>query len=173
MPSAAAEDAPPRPTSDYGRSRYAQERLIDYFCRTRGGRGIHVRYAHTNTVEAGAVRRIAEKVLQGRSLGDNPETRLQVIALEDAVRMTHRALEHVACPPTAVNCCHPRVWTRRELAEEIHRRLGRGEVVFDAPFGGEDRSAYADTRRMIEWFAPPQVPVEIVIGRVCDAMGTS
>ncbi|MEA3364796.1 MAG: NAD-dependent epimerase/dehydratase family protein [Candidatus Hydrogenedentes bacterium] len=125
------EDAPCRPDSEYGRSRFAQERLIDYFCYCSGSRGIRVRYAHANTAERGKVRRIAEAILAGDSLGTNPDGKTQVIALEDFVRITVAALQKVETRPIAVNCCHPKVWTERELAAEIHRRLGKGTVVFE------------------------------------------
>lgn len=165
-PEPSAEDTPCRPNSDYGRSRYAQERLIDYFCASRGGVGIHVRYAHANSARRGLVRRMAEQVLAGKSLGADPDALLQVIALEDFVRVTVAATARAACPPAAVNCCHPRLWTRRELALELERRLGRGEVVFDAPQGGRERSACASADRMCEWFGPPTVPLDEVLDRV-------
>ena len=75
------------------------------------------------------------------------------------------AAGRAANPPVAVNCCSTRIWTQRELAEEIHRRLGCGEVLFDRDHGGTENSAYADTSRMVEWFGPPQMPVETVIER--------
>jgi nucleoside-diphosphate-sugar epimerase len=170
QPGAPAEDAPCRPTGDYGRSRYAQERLIDYFCVRGGKRGIHVRYAHANTASRGMVRRVAESVLAGSSLGPNPDAKVQFIALEDFVRVTLESLDHAASPPTAVNCCHPRVWTQRSLAEFVHARLGRGAVVFDRERGGEEHSVIADTRRMVEWFGEPRVSLDDVVDRVVAAL---
>jgi nucleoside-diphosphate-sugar epimerase len=169
-PEPSTEDTPPRPDSEYGRSRYAQERLIDYFCGRGGKRGIHVRYAHANWPEYGVVRRNAEAILEGRSLGSAPDARIQVIGYEDFVRVTHRAVEKLADPPPAVNCCHPHVWTQRELAEAIRDRLGRGKVVFDRETGGEDGSVYADVSRMIDWFGEPTVPVDAVINRVATSL---
>jgi nucleoside-diphosphate-sugar epimerase len=165
------EDFPPRPDNDYGRSRYAQERLIDYFA-FRGGRGaIHIRYEHSNSADSGIVRRTAEAILEERSLGDAPDQKFQIIALEDFVRVTASAADRVANPPAIVNCCHPRVWTMRELAEAIHRRLGRGRVIFDAERGGEDTSVHGDPTRMIEWFGEPAVDLDEVIGRACRSLG--
>jgi nucleoside-diphosphate-sugar epimerase len=169
-PHAPGEDAPCRPTSEYGRSRYAQERLIDYFCHRSGSKGIHVRYAHSNSAARGVVRRFAEKIIRGESLGPDPDARIQVIALEDFVRVTLGGLDHLASPPAVVNCCHPRVWTRRELADEIQERLGSGEVRFDRETGGEENSAYADVNRMLEWFGPPRVPLDTLLSRVVDAV---
>jgi nucleoside-diphosphate-sugar epimerase len=165
-PTAPREDAPCRPTSEYGRSRYAQERLIDYFS-VRGGRsGIHVRYAHANTARSGIIRSMAESILQGQSLGPHPNARIQAIGLEDFVRITKDSVRKVECPPTAVNCCHPRVWTRRQLAEEIQNRLGHGTVTFDREAEGVEHSVYADVGRMIEWFGEPQVSMDTLLERV-------
>ncbi|MDP6776041.1 MAG: NAD-dependent epimerase/dehydratase family protein [Candidatus Latescibacteria bacterium] len=165
-----SEDTPPRPDTDYGRSRYAQERLIDYFCQRGGKRGIHVRYAHANWAEYGVVRRTAEAVAEGGSLGTNPDAKIQVIGYEDFVRVTHLSVTRLSDPPTCVNCCHPRVWTQRGLAEALHERLGRGEVVFDRETGGEEQSVYADVSRMVEWFGEPTVSVEMVLERVVEAV---
>jgi hypothetical protein len=128
-----------------------------------------VRYAHANTAERGVVRRMTDSILKGDSLGDTPDARTQVIGLEDFVRVTQGCADRVTCPPTAVNCCHPRVWTRRELAEAIHERLGTGQVVFDRDSGGKDQSAYADAGRMVQWFGEPVVPPETLIARVADS----
>ena len=165
-PAPATEEAPCRPTGDYGRSRYAQERLIDYFCVRGGRKGIHVRYAHSNTAKRGVLRRMAEMILAGEGLGATPDARLQVIGMEDFARVTVAAAERAACPPAVVNCCHPRVWTRRELAEALREALGRGEVLFDRESGGLDTSAYADASRMVEWFGEPTVTPDELIRRV-------
>jgi nucleoside-diphosphate-sugar epimerase len=129
---------------------------------------IHVRYAHANTAKRGKLRRMAETIARGESLGPNPDERTQVIALEDFVRVTRLALDKAAVPPSAVNCCHPRVWTMRELAQELHRRLGRGEVVFDREEGGVDDSVTADPARMVDWFGEPTVDMDEVLGRVVE-----
>lgn len=162
----ATEDTPPRPDNEYGRSRYAQEKLIDYFSVRGGRKAIHVRYAHANTPKAGAARRMAEAILAGRSLGLNPDARMQVIAIEDFVRVTKEAVKHMTCPPTAIHCCHPRVWTQRELAMELHRRLGRGTVVFDREQGGLETSVFADASRMVKLFGEPRVSLDVVLGRI-------
>lgn len=169
----ATEETPPRPDTEYGRSRYAQEKLIDYFCVRGGRRGIHVRYAHANSPKAGAVRRMAEAILAAKSLGPDPDAKKQVIAIEDFVRVTKEAVKRMATPPVAVHCCHPKVWTQRELAEEIHKRLGKGKVVFDREQGGVENSVYADTKKMVDWFGEPTVAVEEVIERVVDDLKTT
>lgn len=165
-----SEETPCRPTNEYGRSRYSQERLIDYFCHRSGSRAIHVRYAHANSAESGVLRRYAEAIVAGESLGEDPDARVQVIGLEDFVRVTAAAADRVSHPPSVVNCCHPRVWTKRELAEALHSRLGRGEIVWGKQTGGLEDSAYATTDRMVEWFGQPQVPVETLLERVAEAL---
>ena len=170
-PELVTEETRCRPTSDYGRSRYSQERLIDYFCAAGGRRGIHVRYAHSNSADRGIIRRLADNILAGESLGSTPDARIQVIGIEDFVRVTVAALTRVTCPPCVVNCCHPRVWTHRELAQAIHDALGRGTIVFDVETGGLEQSSYADPSRMIEWFGEPSVSVEDLIRRAAEAAG--
>ncbi|MEA3336163.1 MAG: NAD(P)-dependent oxidoreductase [Chloroflexota bacterium] len=169
-PNLSSEETPPRPGNDYGRSRFAQEKLIDYFCWRGGKKGIHVRYAHANTEHAGLLRRMADTILAGKSLGPNPDARVQVITLEDAVRVTQAAVSRATCPPVAVNCCHPRVWTYRQLAETLQARLGRGEVIFDRESGGVEHSAYADVSRMLAWFGEPQVSLETMFERITQAV---
>ena len=170
-PEPATEETPCRPTSEYGRSRFAQERMIDYFCRKGNKKGIHIRYAHSNSAQFGTIRRFADAIDQAKTLGSGPDMKIQVIAIEDFVRVTHQALDHISEPPAIVNCCHPKAWSYRELAEAIHDRLGRGEVVFDCESGGHEYSTWADVTRMIEWFGPPQIPVETLIDRVVEDMG--
>ncbi len=167
-PDAPSEDTPCRPTSEYGRSRYAQERLIDYFAVRSGKKAIHLRYAHANTASGGVVWKTARKILAGESLGPDPDARIQVIAMEDFVRVTRKSVEFATTPPVAVNCCHPRVWSMRELAKVIQRRLPRGEVVFDRDTGGIENSAYADVTRMLDWFGDPTVSLDTVIDRAVD-----
>lgn len=161
-----AEDFPCRPTSEYGRSRYCQERLIDYFCMRSKSGAIHVRYAHANTAKNGVLRRFAETIVAEKSLGADPDARIQVIGLEDFVRVTAGAVRYLDRPPPALNCCHPRVWTKRELAEALQERLGRGRVVFDRSAGGENDSAYARADRMIDWFGEPKISAETLLDRV-------
>ncbi len=170
QPGAPAEDAPCRPTSDYGRCRYAQERLIDFFCNRGGRQGIHVRYAHANSATLGVIRSLAESILAARSLGPNPDSSIQVIALDDFVRVTREAADRVASPPALVNCCHPHVWTRRELAEAIQQGLCRGRVIFDRPSGGLENSVYADVSRMRDWFGEPQVSFDTMLARVLETL---
>jgi nucleoside-diphosphate-sugar epimerase len=167
-PTAPDEGAFCRPTTEYGLSRLAQEKLIDYFCMRGGTKGIHVRYAHANSAQRGVIHYMAECIVRGVSLGSKPDAFIQVIALEDFVRVTKEAVERLDAPPIAVNCCHPRVWTYRELAERIREELGRGEVVFDRESGGVEDSAYADVGRMLDWFGEPLVSLERMIQRVVD-----
>ncbi len=169
-PSPLVEEAGCSPTTEYARSRYAQERLIDYFCRSRGSKAIHVRYAHANDAENGRIRKMAVAIAAGRSLGSTPDERIQVIAYEDFIRVTAQAVEHAANPPAVVNCCHPRVWTIRELAETIHARLGRGRVAFDRETGGKEASVYGDCSKMVELFGAPGIGLDELIGRVVEAM---
>ena len=165
-PEPASEKTPCRPTSYYGHTRLAQERLIDYFCSSSGKNCINLRYAHVNSTERGVIRRFAELIIAGHKTGEYPDTKIQVIALEDIVRMTKEAVKHAANPPVNANCCHPRTWTHKELAQAIRKRLGQGKVLFNYKNGGEERSAYADVSLMIDWFGKPQVPLEILIDRV-------
>lgn len=165
-PEPASEITLCRPTNYYGHTRMAQERLIDYFCSSSGKNCINLRYAHVNSATRGVIRRFAEHILAGHKISEYPDTKIQVIALEDIVRMTREAIKLAAKPPIEVNCCHPRVLTQRELAEAIRIQLGEGKVLFDYKKGGEDKSAYADVSLMVRLFGAPKVPVETLIDRV-------
>ncbi len=160
------EETPCRPTSIYGQSRAAQEKLIDYFVWQGGSKGIHVRYAHANSAKRGMIRRLAETILRSESLGSYPDSRVQVISLEDFVHVTIASIERMDTPPCVVNCCHPQVWTTRQLAQAIHQRLGQGKVIFERAAGGVEHSAYAKVDRMIDWFGHPAIAPEQLIDRV-------
>src|SRR5699024_6495275 len=127
-----------------------------------------IRYAHGNTAESGILRRLAETIVAEQSLGPNPDERMQVIGLEDFVRVTADAVNHLDSPPAVVNCCHPRVWTKRELAEALRAQLGKGKVIFDREIGGEEESVYASSKRMLDWFGEPQVPLETLLKQVAE-----
>lgn len=162
----ATEDTPCRPYSEYDRTRYAQERLIDYFCKQRQGRAVHVRYAHANSEDSGILYRLCEDIVRGEPIAMGPDEKIQVIALEDFVRITISSVALVDNPPTLINCCHPRVWTVKELALELHRRIGAGSVEFTRNSGGEEESYYADPSKMIQLFGQPKVPLELLLERV-------
>ncbi|HKJ66924.1 MAG TPA: NAD(P)-dependent oxidoreductase [bacterium] len=167
-PAPFSETTPCRPDSEYGRSRYAAEKLIDYFLYHSGRKGIHVRYAHANSEQHGVIRHMAEDILAGWSLGPDPEAKIQMIGYEDFVRVTIRSLQYLDNLPAVVNCCHPRVWTRRDLAEAIRERLGAGKVIFDRESGGAENSVHGECRKMVDWFGEPEIPVETLIERVVD-----
>lgn len=162
------EASPCRPFGEYDRVRYAQERLIDYFCHVSGSRGIHLRYAHANSSGAGLLHRLCRQIIEETPFEEGPGERFQVIALEDFIRVTIAASDHLSDPPALLNCCHPRVWTLQELAGELHRRLGRGSVRFIRPSGGAEDSYIADPQRMIDLLGLPRVPLETVLERVVE-----
>jgi nucleoside-diphosphate-sugar epimerase len=169
------EDDPPRPApgradTEYALARLAQERLIDFLCAEAGSRCFHLRYYRSNTERGGALRAIAESVLAGRSLGDRPDERIQVIALADFVRCTVRAVDHLGPKPQRVNVVHPRIWTLRGLAERLREEMGAGEVVFDAEAGGAEASIWGDPVRMRAYFGEPQEGLDPLIERVCRAV---
>ncbi|GEM_PF-1139346 len=158
-----------RPNDEYGLARFAQEKLIDFLCDEAGSRVVHLRYYHANGPEGGLIRRMAEAIRDGRSLGGGPDERVQVIAMHDFVRCTLLAASRLDRMPRAVNVCHPRLWTRRELAERIRESLGCGKVIFDADSGGRENSTTGNPTRMLEYFGEPERDIEEVIDAVCEA----
>lgn len=167
-PAPFSETTPCQPDSEYGRSRYAIEKLIDYFIYHSGRKGMHIRYAHANSERHGVIRRMAENIRAARSLGPDPDAKIQVIGYEDFVWVTIRSLQYLDTPPAIVNCCHPRIWTKRDLAETIRERLGTGKVVFDRESGGAENSVHGECRRMTEWFGEPEIPVDTLIDRAVN-----
>lgn len=160
----------PLPDTEYALSRIAQEELINFLLNPTGCRALHLRYMHGNDERRGLIRRIAETVAKGESLGDAPDKRVQVIGLKDFVRCTATGPKVLANPSQIINVVHPRVWTMRELAERIHQALGRGDVVFDVERGGAEQSLTADPARMIEMFGEPQEDLDDLIERVAKAV---
>ncbi len=169
-PEPRAEDDLQRPNDEYGLARFAQEKLLDFLCDERGSRLVHLRYYHANTPESGQIRRTAELIKAGESLGPNPDERVQVIAMDDFIRCTVAAAERRHEMPRAVNVCHPRLWTRRELAQRIHQALGQGQVRFDRDAGGREHSTTGDTSLMLKLFGQPQGDLETLIDDVAAAV---
>jgi len=159
----------PRPHNDYAIARHAQELLIDFLCHEAGSRAVHLRYCRSNTANFGVIRHAADAVLAGRSLGTNPDEHTQVISLDDFVRCTVQAALHIDDMPGAVNIVHPTIWTNRSLAQELQKRMGKGEVVFSRETGGAEHSVWADPALMIQTFGTPTVDLDRLIDDVCDA----
>jgi len=162
----------PAPQGQYSLSRLAQEHLIDLLCKTAGSRAIHLRYARSNTVNFGVIRRMAELIRDARSLGNDPDQHTQVIGLDDFVRCTVSAIERIVTDeklPQAVHVAHPRVWRQRELADRIQAAMTGGTVRFDREAGGAVTSVWVETDLMIETFGPPEQDLEALI----DAVGAS
>ncbi len=165
-----SEDARPRPNSEYGLARFAQERLIDFLFDRTSSRVIHLRYFFGNTPDSGQLYRAACAIRDGRELEGLPEEKIQVIALEDFVRYTLRSAELLErAHSQTINICHPEVFRRRELAERIRTELGEGRVVFRSNTGGEEESLIGDTDRMLELLGPPVIGVDELIRRAAHA----
>jgi nucleoside-diphosphate-sugar epimerase len=167
------ETDPPRPHDDYALSRIAQEWLVNSLCERNGKRVVHLRYCHSNTVESGFIRRTAELVRDGISLGGTPDQRVQVISLGDFVRCTVAAIIERGRMPREVNIVHPRVWTHRELAEQLQAGMKRGSVMFDVEEGGQNQSIWGDPTLMLETFGQPQDDIDQLVTDVANAVASS
>lgn len=163
----------PAPDNQYGLSRLTQEKLINFLCEQHGSRSCHLRYAHANAPNCGAIRRIAQTIAAGDNLGSAPDQRMQVIGLSDFVRCTGEAAMRIGADdtlPREVHVVHPRIWRKRELAEHLHATLGRGLVHFEHESGGARSSVWADPSLMIQTFGPPQEDLDDLIARICAAV---
>jgi nucleoside-diphosphate-sugar epimerase len=164
------ESDPPRPVTEYGLSRMAQETLIDFLCRQHNTRAVHLRYYNANTTDSGLVYQMARTIRDGKSLGPNPDMLTQIIALDDFTRCSMIAMRGLDSLPRAINICHPRIWTMRELAERLRKLLDTGRVKFDCDKGGRELSVIGDPTLMLERFGLPTVSVEDMLGEICQAV---
>jgi len=160
----------PEPKGAEALACFTREAFLSHVCAERRTPAIHLRYFHANDETHGLVPGMARAIAAGRSLGGTPEARVQVIAIEDLVRCTIEGVNEAAVPAKVVNICHPRVWTMRELAETVHRVLGRGRVVFDTESGGAEASRTGDASEMERLFGPPRVPLQVVVERAARAV---
>ena len=166
-----SEQDAPRPDMEYGLARFAQEKLIDFMCDEADSRCVHLRYYHANTPESGMIRRFAELIARGESLGEAPDAYVRVIGMDDFVRCTVEAAKRVRNHlPRAVNITHPTLWTHRQLAERIQTSLDTGRVVFDREAGGADASVYGDPSLMLDTFGQPQQDLDALIEEVCASV---
>ena len=103
-------------------------------------------------------------------MGGDPETRLQIMAVEDAVRVTLESVTRMQATSTILNCCHPHVWSKRELATRIQDELGLGVVRFYETHAEQRKTASASAQRLCEWFGPPRISLENMIQRAIDTV---
>eukprot|EP00744_Colponema_vietnamica_P009759 GILI01013851.1.p1 GENE.GILI01013851.1~~GILI01013851.1.p1 ORF type:complete len:336 (+),score=77.53 GILI01013851.1:128-1135(+) len=156
--------------TELGRVKFALEKMLDYLCKSRGRRVIHLRYAPVESPQVGNILNIGEQIRSGKNLGPYPDLKLQILSLDDFVRMTRRSVDVVTGPSAdlygAVNICHPQVWTLRELSSVISERIGGGTTKFDREAGGDEFSTVGDTNRMLHLFGYPGVELDTLFDQI-------
>jgi len=157
------------PDTEYGRARMAQELLLQFLATQAETRCVNLRYYHSNAPDRGVLRKLADTILKGESLGDAPDQRIQVIGLDDFVRYTVLATESADRIPEAINICHPTIWTMRGLANRLRDILGEGDVRFDRDTGGTERSVIGNPAKVIELFGEPLQELTPLMEEVCAA----
>jgi len=156
------------PVTEYGRVRMAQEHLLNFLAAQAETRCVNLRYYYANSLEGGILLDMAEKILCGESLGNQPDMRLQVIGLEDVARYTVLAAEKADRLPEAINVCHPTIWTMRTLAQRLRDVLGEGEVRFSSESGGREQSLIGNPAKLIDLFNEPRQELTPLMEGICS-----
>lgn len=157
----------PRPDIEYGISRLAQEKLINFLCAEKGSGCIHLRLYHANAPGKGLLHFTAQQLLAGEAIGMAPAQKVQVIALEDVIDMTVRSQALIKDEPQAINICHPHIWIWQELVERMAASLSVNNISWGDPHGSVEGSYYGSAELMQKTFGEPQFNIDAMIDAVC------
>ncbi|MCK6454687.1 MAG: NAD(P)-dependent oxidoreductase [Alphaproteobacteria bacterium] len=163
-PGATEETAPIPPAGDYANSCVGRERMFQYFSGRHGTAGRLFRLNYAIDMRYGVLHDVASKVLAGQPI-DLTMGHVNVIWQGDANAIALRCLEHATKPTSPINVSGPETVAVRWLATEFGKLLGKKPLFT----GAEAPSGWVTcTRRMVDEFGPPRVPLQRMIEWTAD-----
>jgi nucleoside-diphosphate-sugar epimerase len=161
----ASEDVPPVPPSgDYANSCVGREHMFAYFSAQHGTPGRLFRLNYAIDMRYGVLHDVGRKVRDGEQI-DLGMGHVNVIWQGDANSVALRCLAHATTPTTPINVTGPQTLSIRWLAAEFGKLLGKAPKLTgkEAPTGWLN-----DSRRMVQEFGPPAVPLAKMIEWTAD-----
>ncbi len=163
-PGATEETQPVPPAGDYANSCVGRERMFQYFSGKCGTAGRLFRLNYAIDMRYGVLHDVASKVLGALPI-DLTMGHVNVIWQGDANAIALRCLRCATTPTTPINVSGPDTISVRWLATEFGKLLGRKPLFT----GTEAASGWVTcTRRMVEEFGAPSVPLQRMIEWTAD-----
>jgi nucleoside-diphosphate-sugar epimerase len=161
----ASEDVPPvPPPGDYAVTCAGRERMFEYFSAKYDTPGRLFRLNYAIDMRYGVLHDIGRKVRDGETI-DLSMGHVNVIWQGDANTVALRCLAHATTPTTPINVTGPETIEVRWLAGEFGKLLGKSPKLT----GKEAATGWLnDSRRMVEEFGPPSVPLATMIEWTAD-----
>jgi len=161
----ANEDVPPiPPPGDYATSCVGRERMFEFFSSKHGTPGRLFRLNYAIDMRYGVLHDIGRKVRDDEPI-DLSMGHVNVIWQGDANAIALRCLAHATTPTTPINVTGPETIEVRWLAGEFGKLLGRQPKLTGTP---ATTGWLNDSRRMVEEFGPPSVPLAKMIEWTAD-----
>jgi nucleoside-diphosphate-sugar epimerase len=161
----ATEDVPPvPPPGDYATSCVGRERMFEFFSNKHRTPGRLFRLNYAIDMRYGVLHDVGRKVRDGEVI-DLAMGHVNVIWQGDANAVALRCLARATTPTTPINVTGPETVEIRWLAGEFGKLLGKLPKLTGnpAPTGWLN-----DSRRMVEEFGPPSVPLARMIEWTAD-----
>jgi nucleoside-diphosphate-sugar epimerase len=156
----AHEDDPLGPPGDYANSCVGRERIYSFLSRRHGTPAVLFRLSYAIDLRYGVLCDVAWKVARGEPV-DVTMAAANVIWQGDANARAIQCLERTGAPPVPLNVTGLEPVSIRRLAARFGELLGREPVITGAEAG---TAWLVDARRSYDWFGPPEVSVEEMIG---------
>jgi len=155
----AREGDPLGPAGDYANSCVGRERVFTHFAKVNGTPMLLYRLSYAIDLRYGVLRDVTQSVWEGRPV-DVTMGYVNIIWQGDANARAIQCLEHVACPPSALNVTGCERVSIRALAQRFGEALGRPAMIT----GQESDTAWLfDASRSYELFGAPGVSLDEMI----------
>jgi nucleoside-diphosphate-sugar epimerase len=160
----ARESDPLGPPGDYANSCVGRERVFAHFAKRDQTPTLMYRLSYAIDLRYGVLRDVAQSVWDGRPV-DATMGYANVIWQGDANARAIQCLDHVACPPAALNVTGRERVSIRDLAHRFGEAFGRSARVT----GRESGTAWLfNAARSYELFGPPTVTLDEMIAAVAQ-----
>jgi nucleoside-diphosphate-sugar epimerase len=160
----ATEDLPADPVGEYAMSCLGRERMFDYLSREKKEKVAIIRLNYAVELRYGVLADLAERIWKGEPV-DITTGFANVIWQGDACAQAIQSLGLAASPPCLVNLTGPEIFSIRQVAQEMGRRLGK-PVTFT---GEENGRGYLNNAQFSnKMFGYPSVPLGRIVEWTAD-----
>lgn len=160
----ATESTRPAPIGEYGQSCLGRERVFQYYSTKYHTPLLIYRLNYAIDVTYGVLLEIAKSV-HARKQIDLSMGYVNVIWQNDANEIALRSLLHASVPAKIVNVTSPVIYSVRNLAEAIGRRLDTEPNFINEE---NDTALLSNASACTKLFGPPQVSIEQMIDIIAE-----